>query len=69
VTFTVAGHDAQEIAGTLRSQAINVSVSPADAARLDLDQRRLTSLVRASVHYYNTEAELDRLTGAIAAVR
>jgi cysteine desulfurase / selenocysteine lyase len=69
VTFTAAGHSAPEIADTLRSQAINVSVSPPEAARLDLDIRRLPSLVRASVHYYNTETELDRLTAAVAAVR
>jgi selenocysteine lyase/cysteine desulfurase len=33
-------------------------------ARLDFDPRGLESVVRASVHYFNTEAELDRL-GAV----
>jgi cysteine desulfurase / selenocysteine lyase len=32
----------------------------------DLPGRGLTDIVRASVHYYNTDAELDRLAGALA---
>ena len=36
---------------------------PSDPAstRLDAEARRLPDLVRASPHYYNTEAEVDRL--------
>ncbi|MEZ0076054.1 aminotransferase class V-fold PLP-dependent enzyme [Planotetraspora sp. GP83] len=65
VTFTVAGHDSQEIAGRLAAKAVNVSVSSASSARWDFESRGLPSLVRASVHYYNTEDELDRLCAAL----
>ncbi|MET7619780.1 aminotransferase class V-fold PLP-dependent enzyme [Streptomyces sp. NPDC005408] len=65
VTFTVDGHDSHRIARELQSNRINVSVSVADYARWDLEPRGLTSVVRASVHYYNTEDEIDRLCAAL----
>jgi selenocysteine lyase/cysteine desulfurase len=65
VTFTVEGHDPQRIADELRAQRINVSVSLADYARWDLEPRGLDAVVRASVHYYNTDDELERLCDAL----
>ena len=60
VTFTVQGRSAQEVRLELQRQGINVSVSLQEYARLDLEVRGLPALVRASVHYYNTEAEVAR---------
>ena len=65
VTFTVDGHDPHRIADQLRAQRINVSVSIADYARWDLEPRGLAAVVRASVHYYNTHDELDRMCEAL----
>jgi cysteine desulfurase / selenocysteine lyase len=48
---------------------VNVSVSLVDYARLDLVTRNLPDIVRASVHYYNTEAELDRLVDSLPCAR
>ena len=42
-----------------------MSVSLVEYARLDLSHRGLPDLVRASVHYYNTEEELARLIEAL----
>ncbi|MEU3497475.1 aminotransferase class V-fold PLP-dependent enzyme [Kitasatospora cineracea] len=67
VTFTVEGRDSQDVAGALRAAGVNVSVSLAEYARWDFDARSLASVVRASPHYYNTEAELDRLVEALPA--
>ncbi|WP_369199062.1 aminotransferase class V-fold PLP-dependent enzyme [Streptomyces djakartensis] len=67
VTFTVEGHDSQDIARTLQTRGINVSVSIADYARWDFEPRSLTSVVRASVHYYNTDNEIDQLIDALPA--
>jgi selenocysteine lyase/cysteine desulfurase len=65
VTFTVAGHEADIIKGSLGRQAINVSVVTPYSARFDMEERGLSNLVRASVHYFNTEDEIDRLVAAI----
>jgi cysteine desulfurase / selenocysteine lyase len=65
VTFTIDGFPAQQIQQHLHQHGINVSVSLVDYARLDLPARGLPDLVRASVHYYNTNDELDRLIHAL----
>lgn len=60
VTFTAEGHDVRDISKKLREHQINTSVSPRTYAILDFNARNLDFLVRASVHYYNTQAELER---------
>jgi cysteine desulfurase / selenocysteine lyase len=66
VTFTVEGRAADDVREALTAVRVNVSVTDASAARLDLDPRGIDELVRASVHYYNTDEELDRLVGRVA---
>lgn len=60
VTFSSKRKNAMEIQRYLASKKINVSVSLQEYARLDLGKRGLTDITRASVHYYNTEEEIDR---------
>ena len=66
VTFAVDGHDHAELKAKLRAQAINVTVSTQFSSRLDLKGRGLKDVMRASVHLYNTEEELDRFVAALA---
>jgi len=61
VTFTLDGVDPYTCAAWMREQHVNISVSTIDFARRDFEQRGLTAVLRASVHYYNTDDELDRL--------
>ncbi len=57
--------DLTEVVRALGEQAINVSVSTADMTRLDMESRGIESLVRASVHYYNSNDEIARLLTAL----
>ena len=66
VSFTVRDVPAATVKTALRAAAINVHVSPARGTLLDMRARGLDELVRASVHYYNTETELDRLVHELA---
>ncbi len=65
VTFTVDGVPAKAVQRRVAESGVNTSVSVASFARLDLPRRGLTELVRASVHYYNTDNELDLLVDAL----
>ncbi len=69
VTFTLEGWTSQEVQAHLGARGINTSVSRVGFARFDLEARGLPDLVRASVHYYNTEDELERLCAALPAPR
>jgi selenocysteine lyase/cysteine desulfurase len=65
VSFTVDGVPPPDVTERLRGHGVNTSVSPVTSAQFDLPRRGLDQLVRASVHYYNTEDELDRLIAAL----
>ncbi len=65
VTFTHADHTAQSIFERMRDQHINVRVTPIAGTRIDMEQRGLPEMVRASVHYYNTEEEVARFVRAL----
>lgn len=65
VTFTLDGMKPQEIQRRLAEQHINVSVSERSSTLLNMRARKLDSMVRASVHYYNTEDEIDRFCAEI----
>ncbi|HEY7415017.1 MAG TPA: aminotransferase class V-fold PLP-dependent enzyme [Ktedonobacteraceae bacterium] len=65
VTFTVEGIEAQEIQRRLAEQHINTTVANLRSTLLDLRARKLDYMVRASVHYYNTEDEIDHFCSEI----
>jgi len=69
VGFRVEGWRCSDVRDSLRGLGINTWVMRASATRLDLEPRAVTELVRASVHYYNTEAEVDRFCLEVARLR
>ena len=65
VTFSVAGKDSGEVKDELSARKINVTVGKAASTLLYMNRKHLVSIVRASVHYYNTEDEIDILCAAL----
>lgn len=66
VTFTVDDVASGVVKDRLALHNINVWTSPCRSTRLDMEARGLADVVRASVHYYNTEAEIKRFCRTVA---
>ncbi|MBK9174915.1 MAG: aminotransferase class V-fold PLP-dependent enzyme [Flavobacteriales bacterium] len=65
-TFTIEGKDLMKLMLNLRAKGINTSVTNFDWAWLDLKERGIDSIMRASLSYYNTEEEVERFVEAVA---
>jgi selenocysteine lyase/cysteine desulfurase len=68
VTFTHERHSAGDVMQWLQANGIAVRKIERSSALIDMEQRGLDELVRASVHYYNTEAEVERLCDVLRAM-
>jgi cysteine desulfurase / selenocysteine lyase len=68
VTFSVEDKSPDEIVSTLSKDNINVSVTRRSSTLLDMDARGLDNLVRASVHYYNSEEEVEHFCRTVASL-
>ena len=66
VSFTMEGHEAEAIVSSAGAAGITIGASDPWSTRIDSEVRSLPVVVRASPHYYNTEAEIDRLIGHLA---
>jgi selenocysteine lyase/cysteine desulfurase len=64
VTFDVAGTSAEHVRRLLAAERINVSVTAETPSQIG--RGSFASHVRSSVHYYNTEEEVDRLVQVVA---
>jgi len=68
VSFLCQGIGPEGVKAALARKRINVSVTDAAWTRIDMDARGIPALVRASVHYYNSEKEVDAFTAAVTAI-
>ncbi|MGD8188759.1 aminotransferase class V-fold PLP-dependent enzyme [Brevibacillus ginsengisoli] len=68
VTFTSEQLDTVRIKQELASQNMNVHSIGPGSARLDMEDRQLERLIRASVHYYNTDEEIDRFCTVLSSI-
>ncbi|RBM06263.1 aminotransferase class V-fold PLP-dependent enzyme [Streptomyces sp. PT12] len=68
VTFVVDGVESPAVVDALAARNVRVVSVPATHGQWDLGARALPSVVRASVHVYNDEADIGALVDAVRAV-
>ena len=68
VTFVVDGLDASEVQRQLALRRVHLIAVPADHGRWDMDPRGLAKVVRASVHVYTDDGDLDALVESVAEI-
>ena len=69
VTVTVAGAAPEPLKAELAGHGINSSVTLREHARFDFADKGVEWCLRLSPHYYNTEAEVDRVIEVLAGLR
>jgi cysteine desulfurase len=69
VSFTVDGVEADQVRDRLGEQGVTVTTSGLASTRLDMTERGLTSVVRASPHYFVSPEDLERAAAAVSRVR
>jgi cysteine desulfurase/selenocysteine lyase len=65
VTFHKQEEEAFELKTRLRNQQINISVTTSASARLDSRFSEKQNFARASVHYFNSEEEVERFCESV----
>lgn len=66
VTFLKDGLSPKDIRGRLYRLGTNVWTSTVRSARLDMEARSLSEVVRASFHYFNTEQEVETFVSQVS---
>ena len=66
VSFSIAGCEPGELQKYCGNRRVNLSTSDVGSTRLDMSERGLTTINRASPHYYNTEDEIESTLAIIA---
>ncbi len=65
VSLALRDLDPYAVVTALRPRGIHVWSIPREHAIFDMDEKRVTSVLRVSPHYYNTEDELDTFVAAL----
>ena len=67
-TFHIEGFEAADTIQKLREHGINTSLSEPSSTLLDATKNKLPNLIRASIHYYNDENEIDQFVGILSKI-
>jgi selenocysteine lyase/cysteine desulfurase len=65
ITFSISGVTAAEVRTKLAGKNINVNIGFAKSTLYYMNRKGLDGIVRASVHYYNTEEEIEKVCGEL----
>jgi selenocysteine lyase/cysteine desulfurase len=68
ITFSISGVSAAEVRTKLAEKNINVNIGFAKSTLYYMNRKGLDGIVRASVHYYNTEEEIEKVCGELRAM-
>lgn len=68
VTFSVTDMESSTVKARLAGRGINVSVGGAQATPIYMDRNGFSTVVRASVHYYNTAEEIVVLCRELSSI-
>lgn len=68
VTFSIENTNEVELKKYLYGNGINISTTPRAAAIIDFREKGIDWVARVSPHYYNTEAEIDRLISVLKGI-
>ncbi len=66
VSFTVDGESAEDVRDRLVAQDVTVTTSGVGSTRIDMTERGLTSVVRASPHYFVSPDDIERAVAVVA---
>ena len=66
VTFRSSIKSTSEIKEHLSNHKINTVVAVKNGTLIDMSKRNIDSVVRASLHYYNTEEEIDKFVACLS---
>jgi selenocysteine lyase/cysteine desulfurase len=65
-TAAFQGPSSEELKLGLRQRAINTSSPEREDAIIDMDEKKASSALRISPHYYNTKEEIDTAIEALS---
>jgi cysteine desulfurase/selenocysteine lyase len=68
VTFSVSGIGSSHVKSELAERKIHVSVGLAKSTLIYMNRNSLSTVVRASIHYYNTEGEINEICDALTSM-
>ena len=66
ISLTIKDSKPRYLHAKLKESKINSSISPGFTSLLDMKKKKLKSSNRLSVHYYNTEKEIDKAIKVIS---
>ena len=69
ISFSLGDMPPGDVAAAMAEQGINISTSSASSTMQDMHRRGIAAMNRMGVHYYNTEAELDKFMDCLKSIR